>query len=475
MGDPRGFLNIPRKESGYRPVEERIHDYIEVERQLPEAERRLQASRCMDCGVPFCQWGCPVGNIMPEWQDMIFRGDWKAACDILHETNNFPEFTGRVCPAPCESSCVLAINDDAVTIRQNELAVIEKAFAEGYIKPRPPLERTGKKVAVIGSGPAGLACADLLNRAGHQVTLYESEAEVGGYLRFGIPDFKLEKRIIDRRVNILKQEGLTVRTRTKIGEDIPTGRIRSENDAVCIAIGARKSRDLRIKGRELIGIHFAMEYLSQQNRIVRGDTIMDSDFIKALRKHVVVIGGGDTGSDCVGSANRQGAKKITQIEIMPQPPIHRTEQTPWPLWPRLLKMSSSHEEGCERMWNIITKEFIGRHGWLESILAARVEWRTDENGRMHMTEIPGSEFEIKADLVFLAMGFEHVLHEGMVNDLDLALDEKGNISIDENHMTSSDGVFAAGDAHRGASLVVWAIHEGRESAAAIDSYLRRKS
>lgn len=472
MGNPKGFIEVGRQEAGYRPVEERIIDYREVEKQLPEDARRLQASRCMDCGVPFCHWACPVENIMPEWQEMLYRGDWKSAYAILQETNNFPEFTGRVCPAPCEASCVLAINDDAVTIRGNELAVIERAFEEGFVRPRPPEKRTGKRVAVIGSGPAGLSCADILNRAGHTVVLYEAEDSVGGYLRFGIPDFKLDKRIIDRRVDILRQEGLIIKTGVAVGSDVAVSDIRSDCDALCIAIGARAPRDLTIEGRELGGIHFAMEYLSQQNRIVRGDDIQEDKLIKALDRHVVVIGGGDTGSDCVGSANRQGARSITQLEILPKPPEKRTENEPWPLWPKLLRYSSSHEEGCERMWNVLTKRFIGEEGRVKKISAAVVEWEHDGSGGYGMHEIPGSDFEIKADLVFLAMGFTHVVQGGLVRDSGVDLDSRGNIAVDENYMTSVEGIFAAGDSVRGASLVVWAIQYGREVARAIDRYLR---
>ncbi len=471
MGNPKGFLEIKRKESGYRPVEERIHDYGEVEKLLPEEQRKMQASRCMDCGVPFCHWSCPVSNIMPEWQDKIFRGEWKEAWEILQETNNFPEFTGRVCPAPCEASCVLAINDEAVTIRQNELAVIERAFEDGFIKPEVPQNRTGKKVAVIGGGPAGMACADILNRAGHTVVLYEREEEIGGYLRFGIPDFKLNKSIIDRRLAIMEKEGVIFKTGTCAGRDISTDELKKEYDALCITIGARKARDLPLPGRDLKGIHFAMEYLAQQNRIVRGDVIPEKDLIMAYNKDVLVIGGGDTGSDCVGSANRQGAHSITQIEIMNRPTDHRTEIEPWPLWPRLLKTSSSHEEGCERMWNILTREFRGEKGKVKEVSAIKVNWITDEEGAMRMEEIPGTEFEIKADLILLAMGFEHVVHDGLVNDLGIALDRRGNIAVDKKSMTSVDGVFAAGDASRGASLVVWAIQEGRMAAKAIDEYL----
>ncbi len=474
MGDPKGFLNAKRRESGYRPVEERIQDYGEVEKLLPEEQRKMQASRCMDCGVPFCHWSCPVGNIMPEWQDKIFKGEWKEAYEILQETNNFPEFTGRVCPALCEASCVLALGDDAVTIRQNELAVIERAFQEGFVKAQPPEKRTGKKVAVIGGGPAGMACADLLNKAGHSVVLYEGEDSIGGYLRFGIPDFKLDKSVIDRRLALMETEGVTFKTGTYVGKDISIAHLKKQYDAVCITIGARKARDLSIQGRNQEGIHFAMEYLAQQNKIVRGDKIPENELIMAYNKDVLVIGGGDTGSDCVGSANRQGAQSITQVEIMSKPSEHRTEKEPWPLWPHLLKSSSSHEEGCERMWNVLTKQFSGENGKVKKVSAVKVNWITDDEGKMTMQEIPGTEFEIKADLVLLAMGFEHVVHDGMVNELKLELDNRGNIVIDENRMTSVDGVFAAGDASRGASLVVWAIQDGRESAAAIDEYLSKK-
>jgi len=472
MGDPKGFLNTKRKESGYRPVEERIQDYGEVEQLLPDEQRKMQAARCMDCGVPFCHWGCPVGNVMPEWQDKIFKGEWREAYAILQETNNFPEFTGRVCPAPCEASCVLSISDESVTIRQNELAVIEHAFQEGYVKASPPAKRSGKKVAVIGGGPAGLASADILNRAGHSVVLYEGEESIGGYLRFGIPDFKLDKAVIDRRLEIMETEGVIFKTGTWVGKDISITDLKNEFDAVCVTIGARKARNLSIPGRGLNGIHFAMEYLAQQNRIVRGDEISEDDLIMAYNKNVLVIGGGDTGSDCVGSANRQGAHSISQVEIMSQPPKQRTEKEPWPLWPRLLKTSSSHEEGCERIWNVLTKEFMGENGRVKKVSAVKVNWLTDETGQMKMEEIPGTEFDIEADLVLLAMGFEHVVHEGMVDDLGLGLDARGNIQIDENSMTTVDGVFAAGDASRGASLVVWAIQDGRKAAEAINQYLK---
>ena len=471
MGDSRGFLKIKREEGGYRPVNERINDYSEVEQQLPENARRLQASRCMDCGVPFCNWACPVANIMPEWQDLLFKGDWKSAYDILAETNNFPEFTGRVCPAPCEASCVLSINDDSVTIRQNELSVIEKAFSEGYVRANPPEKRTEKKVAVVGSGPAGLACADMLNRAGHTVTVIESADNVGGYLRYGIPDFKLDKRIIDRRVDLLKEEGIFFRTHSVAGKSITTDSLLGEYDAICLAIGARKARDVMIDGREFMGIHMAMDFLVQLNHIVRGDHIHEEDLMKALNKNVLVIGGGDTGSDCVGSANRQGAKKVTQIEMMPVPSKKRSDMEPWPLWPRILKTSSSHEEGCERMWEVMPKRFIGGSGWVKKVQCIRVRWELDANGSMTMREIPGTEFEIDADMVIIAAGFQHIEKDGIVKELGLDLTSAGNIAVDDNMMTSRKGIFAAGDASRGASLVVWAIHEGRKAAGGINTYL----
>ena len=471
MGDPNGFLKIKRENCGYRPVRERINDYNEVECRLPDDTRRLQASRCMDCGVPFCHWACPVGNIMPEWQDMVFRDDWKTAYDILSETNNFPEFTGRVCPAPCEASCVLSLNDEAVTIRQNELSVIEKAFCEGYVKPVPPEKRTGKKAAVIGSGPAGLACADMLNRAGHSVTVFESADGIGGYLRFGIPDFKLDKKVIDRRIDIMTAEGIVFRTGITVGKDIATDAVMNEFDAVCLCIGARKARDVTIAGRELPGIHMALDYLVQQNRIVRGDHIPRTELITTLNKNVVVIGGGDTGSDCVGSANRQGALKITQLEILPVPPSKRAVDEPWPLWPHVLKTTSSHEEGCIRLWEIMPEKFTGDDDGVKKVICSHVRWEKDENGIPVMHRIAGSGFEIDAELVIIAAGFEKIVKEGIVSDLGVDINGRGNISVDMNMMTNIKGVFSAGDASRGASLVVWAVYEGRKAAAAINRYL----
>lgn len=473
MSDPKGFLKTGRVDNQYRPVNVRLLDFDEIEVQLPDDQRIQQASRCMDCGVPFCHWACPVGNIMPEWQNGIYEGDWKAAYENLQATNNFPEVTGRVCPAPCEVSCVLAINDDPVTIRQNELAVAERAFESGYVQPRPPAVRTGKKVAVVGSGPAGLACADLLNKAGHTVVLYEAADAVGGYLRFGIPDYKLDKGVIDRRVNILLEEGLIIKTGVRVGSDIPVDELMADFDAVCIAIGAREPRDLPIEGRKLDGVHFALDFLSQQNRLVRGDHIPADERISAEGKHVIVIGGGDTGSDCVGTANRQGAKSVTQLEILPQPPISRLPSQPWPMWPNIYKTSSSHEEGCERMFSVSTRQFMGENGQIRRLEAVNVVWKQDETGRYTFDEIPATQFELEADLVLLAMGFVHVVKGGLITDLGVELDARGNVIVDQNYMTNIDGVFSAGDAKRGASLVVWAIQEGREAAKGIDAYLSK--
>lgn len=471
MGDPRGFLKVKRQEAGYRPVEERIKDYDEVEKQLDDSERRLQASRCMDCGVPFCHWACPVSNIMPEWQDDLYKGDWEAAYKSLQSTNNFPEFTGRVCPALCEASCVLADGDEAVTIRQNEFAVIEKAFDMGYVVPKPPKTRTGKKVAIVGGGPAGLAAADLLNKAGHHVTLFESEKYVGGFMRYGIPDFKLDKSIIERRIDLLKKEGLEIKTGVTVGSDIKFKDLQSDYDAVCITIGAREARDLPVKGRDLEGIHFATDYLTQQNKTCSGELTCRDGLIHALDKKVLVIGGGDTGSDCVGTANRQGAVGVTQIELLPMPSTTRTEDQPWPLWPKLLKTSSSHSEGCERMWNVLTKEFVGENGVVKKIKAVKVDWTEEAPGKWQMSEVPDSDFEIEADVIFLAMGFVHPVHKGLVEEVGVKLDGRGNIEANQNFMSSVEGVFVAGDARRGASLVVYAIDEGRKLAASVHNFL----
>lgn len=471
MGDPTGFLKIQRKDNLYRPVDLRVLDYSEIEELLPAKERQSQASRCMDCGVPFCHWGCPVSNLIPEWQHKLFDGDMEAAYQLLQKTNNFPEITGRICPAPCEASCVLGINNEPVTIRANELAIIENAFDVGYIQPKPPKTRSGKKVAVIGSGPAGLACADDLNKMGHTVVLYEAADAVGGYLRYGIPDFKLDKSVIDRRVEIMQLEGLLIETGIEVGIDIATDELLKDYDAICIAIGARKPRDLPVEGRELDGIHFAVEYLTQQNKAVAGERIAAEERILATNKHVIVIGGGDTGADCVGTANRQGARSVTQLEILPKPPDQRAVDNPWPLWARVYKTSSSHKEGCQRHFNVSTKKFQGANGHAQSLLTSRVVWNQDETGRHQISEIPNTAREYPADLVLLAMGFIHVMKDGLVTDLGLELTDRGNINVDENYRTNVEGVFAAGDAKRGASLVVWAIQEGKETAERINEYL----
>jgi glutamate synthase (NADPH) small chain len=471
MGDPKGFIKTQRKESGNRPLHERINDFGEVEQTLNDKDRVLQASRCMDCGVPFCQWSCPVMNNMPEWQDAVHRNKWELASNILQSTNNFPEFTGRICPAPCEMGCVLALYEEPVTIRENEAAVTEKAFELGYIKPQPPKKRTGKKVAVIGSGPAGLACADLLNKAGHTVTVFEKDDAAGGLLRYGIPDFKLAKNVIDRRLDVLVKEGLQIRTGVEVGKDITAQQLLDEYDVVCLAIGAMKPRDLPIEGRDLKGIHFAMDFLCQQNKVVRGDMIADQDRISAKNKQVLVIGGGDTGSDCVGTSNRQRAASISQIEIMPQPPAKRDVNNPWPYWSKVLKTSSSHEEGCQRLWNTMTKRFIGENGVVKQAELVDVQWTTGENGAMQLSEIPGTSRLVDADLVLLSLGFVHPVHEGILTQLGLELNERGNIKVTENNSTSRAKVFAAGDSMMGASLVVSAIASGRKAAGAIMEYL----
>lgn len=461
---------MPRKESGSRPVIERVDDYGEVEQVLNDEDRKLQASRCMDCGIPFCHWACPVGSKIPEWQDAVYKGDFELAYKVLHSTNSFPEFTGRVCPAPCEKSCVLAIHEEAVTIRENEAATVEKAFELGYVVPRIPKKRTGKKVAVIGSGPAGLSAADMLNQAGHSVTVFERDDAVGGLLRYGIPDFKLNKKVIDRRIQIFEAEGIEFRTNVSVGETISGKEILDQFDAVVLAIGAMKPRDLSVEGRDLAGVYFAMEYLKQQNKVNRG-VIFNGERIDAKDKRVLVIGGGDTGSDCVGTANRQKAQWVGQIEILPKPPVKRQHGNPWPFWPHVLKTSTSHEEGCERMWSLATRRFTGEKGHVTGVEVVEVEW-VKEEGRMVMKEKEGTLRAIPADLVLLSMGFVHPVHEGLISELGLDLDQRGNIKIEKNYSTSVKGVFAAGDAANGASLVVTAIAKGREAAQNINNYLR---
>lgn len=472
MGDTKGFLKVKRQSSHYRPVEERVKDYREVAVIRPEDRSREQASRCMDCGTPFCHWACPVGNVIPEWNDLLHTGQWQRAIDLLHSTNNLPEITGRLCPALCEFSCVLGVNDDPVTIRENELAIIEHAFREGLIAPRPPKKRTGKKVAVVGSGPAGLAAADQLNKAGHSVTVFEKDAKIGGILRYGIPDFKLDKAVIDRRVDIYKQEGITFTTGAEIGTAaFPVEKILKEFDAVCLTGGSRVPRDLPIEGRNLKGVYFAMDYLMGINRWV-GKELTEADVINAAGKAVVVIGGGDTGSDCVGTANRQKAKSVTQIEVMPRPSECRTEDFPWPKFPLLLKTTSSHEEGAQREWAILTKKFIGENGVLKKLSCVRVAFEKDAKGCPLMQEVPGSEFTVEADMVVLAMGFVYP-EKGLIQQLGLDVDQRGNIKTDAAFMTNVKKVFAAGDMRRGQSLIVWAISEGRKAAENISRYLSK--
>jgi glutamate synthase (NADPH/NADH) small chain len=464
MGDVRGFLKVKKQAAKYRPVCERIKDYREVMSLRSDEISCEQASRCMDCGTPFCHWGCPIGNYIPEWNDLVFRGQWQKAFALLEATNNLPEITGRLCPALCEYACVLGINDDPVTIRENELDIIEYAFKTGLIKPRRLKKRTGKEIAVVGSGPAGLACADQLNQAGHLVVVFEKSARPGGLLRYGIPDFKLQKWILDRRLEVLKKEGIVFVSGMNVGRDYPIDKLSKDFSAVCLATGSSVPRDLNIEGKELKGIHFALDYLIQANKRVSGEKIVADKLIDAKDKKMVVIGGGDTGADCVGTAHRQGAKCVVQIELLAKPPECRTPDYPWPKYPLVCKTSTSHEEGGIREWSVSTKKFIGENGWIKKLLCQRVNQET-----------AGREFEIEADLVVIAMGFLHPEHNELVKDLGLELDTKGNVKTDENYMTKVSGIVSAGDMHRGQSLVVWAISEGRRAAHCIDKYLMGRS
>ena len=474
MGNPKAFLSIKRKEAGYRPINDRIKDFGEVEQTLNPEDRRLQASRCMECGVPFCHWSCPTGSKQPEWQDRLFKNDIKGAYEILTQTNEFPEFTGRICPALCEKSCVLNKTHEAVTIRENEAAIVERAFLEGLISPFVSKVRHDKKIAIIGSGPAGLACANRLNHAGYDVTVFEKDEAAGGLLRFGIPDFKLNKSVIDRRIDLMEKEGVKFVYNTTVGKDISTGEILEKYDAVCVAIGSGVPRDLNVEGRELKGIHFALELLKQQNRVVAGKEFDNESRITAKGKNVLVIGGGDTGSDCVGTANRQGALSVTQIEIMPKPPVDENPATPWPYWPVVLKTSSSHEEGCERRWLLDTKKFIGNGDNVAAVEVEEVEWQKDEKtGKMNLLHT-GRISTIKAELVLLAMGFTNPVYDGLIKELNVELDYRKNVKVDGNQSTSVDKVFAAGDASTGASLVVRCIASGQKTAQEIDKYLKNK-
>jgi len=496
MGDVRGFLKAKRQSAKYRPVCVRVKDYKEVAVARSDEASKEQASRCMDCGTAFCNWACPIGNYIPEWNDLVFRNQWKRAFQLLDATNNLPEITGRLCPALCEYACVLGINDDPVTIRENELAIIEYGFDAGFIRANPPKKRTNKKIAVIGSGPAGISAAAQLNKAGHNVTVFERDDKIGGILRYGIPDFKLEKWLIDRRINLLEKEGIEFVTNTNVGVDIKAAKLKKDFDAIILAGGCRVPRGLnipredcqppikapqaqkagpplaeRIEGRELSGIHFAMDYLTQSNRRVAKEKITADKLIDAKGKKVVVIGGGDTGADCVGTANRQGAACVVQIEVMPKPAECRTMDYPWPKYPLLLKTSTSHEEGADRSWSILTKKFIGEAGMLKKLTCIHVEFEKDSKGCPLMKEVKNSEFEIEADLVLLAVGFVSPEHSPLLTDLGVEYDNRGNVQTDSHFMTNVKGVFAAGDMHKGQSLIVHAIAEGRQVAYNIDNYL----
>jgi len=470
VGKVTGFLEYEREDPTKRPAAERVKDWREFELPVVEDNLRAQGARCMDCGIPFCNTGCPLGNLIPDWNDHVFRNRPAEAIESLHATNNFPEFTGRVCPAPCEAACVLTINSDAVSIKLIERSIADRAFAEGHVVPMPPRMRTGKKVAVIGSGPAGMAAAQQLNRAGHTVTLFEKDDRIGGLLTYGIPDFKMEKWLVERRVEQMREEGVVFKTGVYVGKDLSAADLKAQFDAICLTIGSRVPRDLPSPGRELDGIHYAMDFLTQQNQRVAGDEVPDAGAILASGKDVVVIGGGDTGSDCIGTSHRQGAKSVTSFEILPRPPDEPHSSTPWPMWPLMLRTSSSHEEGGAREWSVSTERFSGSNGKVERLHCVRVEMK---NGKFE--RVPGSEFELPAQLVLLAMGFVHPEHPGIVADLGLALDRRGNVSTNADFMTSVPGVFAAGDCQRGQSLVVWAIAEGRKAARGIDLYLMGKS
>jgi glutamate synthase (NADPH/NADH) small chain len=472
MGKANGFIEYARQTAPYRPVEERVCDYREVAGRLPVESLRTQGSRCMDCGIPFCHAvGCPVYNLIPEWNDLVYRGQWQEALERLELTNNLPEITGRVCPAPCESACTLSINSNPVTIKQLELAIIEEGFARGLVRPRPPVRESGKRVAVVGSGPAGLAAAQQLRRAGHQVTVFEKDERVGGILRYGIPDFKLEKWVIDRRIEQMKAEGVQFETGVTIGDDISARYLRRSHDAVLIATGARQPRDLPVPGRDLSGIHFAMEYLAHSNKCVAGESQRQSE-LWAQGKAVLVIGGGDTGSDCVGTARRQGAAEVLQLEIMPKPADWTETWNPrWPDWPNILRTSSSHEEGCARRWSVITKKFVGSGEKVEQAVCAEVEWKDTGSKGLQPVEVAGTEFTVRADMVLLSLGYLHVRHTRLLEELGVTFDERGNVKSDARYQTSAPGVFVAGDAGTGASLVVRAIWHGRQAAEWMSQYL----
>jgi glutamate synthase (NADPH/NADH) small chain len=477
MGKPTGFLEFARLERSYAPVSDRVTNYREFVIPLSDEDLATQGGRCMDCGIPFCHQGCPVNNIIPDWNDLVYRGEWEAAVEVLHSTNNFPEFTGRICPAPCQESCTLNLDDEPVTIKTIECAIADKAWAEDWVRPQIPEHKTGKRVAVVGSGPAGLACAQQLARVGHQVVVYEKADRIGGLLRYGIPDFKLDKTLIDRRVAQMRAEGVEFHVNAHVGVDIEAVRLLEDFDAVVLAGGSEDPRDLPVPGRDLDGVFFAMQFLTRNTRVVQGVPGAENELISAAGKHVVVIGGGDTGSDCIGTSNRHGAASVTQLEILPKPPEKEDKAVTWPDWPNKMRTSSSQEEGCDRMWQVATREFVGdADGKLAAIRCFRVEWRKDEAGAWQMEELPDSEFELKADLVLLAMGFVHPVHEGMLEELAVERDGRGNVSADtDSYQTSIPKVFAAGDMRRGQSLVVWAIREGRQAARAVDEFLTGSS
>ncbi|HVM77908.1 MAG TPA: glutamate synthase subunit beta [Stellaceae bacterium] len=479
MGKPTGFLEFERQDRGYDKPEVRRKSWKEFVKPLPDPELGKQAARCMDCGIPFCHSGCPVNNMIPDWNNLVYRNQWEAALTTLHSTNNFPEFTGRICPAPCEAACTLNIDDNPVTIKTIECAIVDRGWREGWIKPLPPAHRTGKHVALVGSGPAGLACAQQLARAGHRVTVFEKSDRIGGLLRYGIPDFKMEKHLIDRRTEQMKAEGVEFVTGVEIGRTVSVASLLEDHDALVMSGGTEWARDLEVPGRELKGIHFAMEYLTQQNKRGHGDSetvAAPTGTITAAGKHVVVIGGGDTGSDCIGTAIRQGAASITQLEILPKPPEKENKDLTWPNWPNKLRTSSSQEEGCERDWSVLTKRAVGSNGRVEALECVRLDWVKGAGGRLQTTEIPGSEFRLKADLVLLAMGFLGPRKEGMIEQAGVALDARQNVRADTvSYRTSVDKVFAAGDMRRGQSLVVWAIREGRQCARAVDEFLMGSS
>jgi len=472
MADPKGFLKYDRELPARRSVQERKHDWIEVYTEFSSEKLQKQAARCMDCGIPFCHSGCPLGNIIPDFNDLAYRGKWREALAELHATNNFPEFTGKLCPAPCEGACVLGINQEPVAIRRVEEALALRGWDEGWITPEPPESRTGKRVAVVGSGPAGLAAAQQLNRAGHTVTVFERDDAIGGLLRYGIPDFKMEKWVLDRRLKQMEAEGILFRAGVNVGIDITAEQLKADFDAILLTGGSTRPRDLPVPGRDLDGIHFAMDFLPQQNRKVAGSWQADREQLSAAGKRVVILGGGDTGADCLGTVLRQGAAEVSQFEIMPRPPLERDATMPWPAYPMVLRTSSAHEEGGQRDWSISTKSFSGVDGKVTKLHAIRVELSVpDENGRRAFVEVPGSEFEVEADLVLLALGFLHPQKEGLLADLGVALDARGNVKTDGSYATSVEGVFAAGDMRRGQSLIVWAIAEGREAARGVDVYL----